>query len=308
MNALDLKLSDYPNPLGFEGCNCIQLEAVGAAPHNQGGLAPNKTSSAGAQNSQAKYPHFAIPLAFPLHFPHLTPMPALTPVPKEIPDSFFVGLPDPATLPRAHPDSKQTSPTAPMRALMLYDAIIDDIFANPTTTLGATAGRLRKSPSTISLVVRSDFFRARWLQRREQYNEDLNFRLTAKITKVVEKSLDVTLEKLETSTNIPLPMLNEMNKTLLDRLGYGPSRSESAPGTVVNVGVQANANAAVANAQASPEGLSRAREFLKILEQRNADSGHRPGNSTSSGSRDSGEAGGPVVEGEVVESSNASSS
>lgn len=186
-----------------------------------------------------------------------------------------------------------------MRALILYDAIIDDIFTYTNTTIGSTAKRLGKSPSTISLVVRSDFFRARWLQRREQFNEDLNFRLTSKIAAVAEKSLDSTLQQLKDKTNVPLPMLNEINKTLLDRLGYAPGGG-GGPSVVVNNNNSAQA-AAVANGQASPEGLAKAREYLRVLECSNAASGQSPGNAARfAESRDLDQsAAGPVVEGEA---------
>lgn len=224
--------------------------------------------------------------------------PAQTPsmIPAEIPDSFFLGLPDPV-LPRANPD--RPTPTAPMRAMILYDAIIDEMFLDPATNMTAVAKKLGRSPNTVSLIVRSDFFRARWLQRRDKFNEDLSWRLQNKMALVAEKSLDATLDALNTRTNIPLPVLREINESVLDRMGYNP-RSGSAPvGPAVQVNVQNNtASSAVANGQASPEGLARAREYLQILERRNADSGARPGNGATSPSRD-GDTFGPVVEGEA---------
>lgn len=211
-------------------------------------------------------------------------------IPAEIPESFFRGLPDPV-LPRARGATQIA--VGPMKAMILYDAIIDDIFTNPATTIGATAQRLGKASGTVSLIVRSDFFRARWLQRREQYNQDLNFRLQAKIAQVAEKSLDVTMKRLEVKgETLPLPELNEVNKTLLDRLGYGPQGGNN-PAVVIQNNVNAQAGASVT--QASPEGLAKAREYLRILEQSNASSGPSPGNGAHAGVFS-----GPVVEGEAT--------
>lgn len=213
-------------------------------------------------------------------------------VPREIPESFFRGLPDPVA-PRRHPNSKSQNEVSPMKAMVLYDVIIDDMFLHPDTSVGDTAARLGKSRNTISLIVRSDFFRARWLQRREKFNEDLNCRIQNKMAGVLEKSLDITLEALEKKRDaIPLPILTDINNSLLDRLGYNPQRA-SGPST--QVVIQNGANNATIATQASPEGLARARDYLKILEGQNASSGPSPGLQTEP-SRD-GAAESPVVEG-----------
>ena len=225
-------------------------------------------------------------------------------MPSEVPASFFEGLPQgvapPSNLPRTRETSTSALPTAPMRALMLYDAIIDDILANPSTSLAATAQRLRKGPSTISMVVRSDFFKARWLQRREQFNEEMSFRLTRKITEVVERSLESTARALQTKgENVPLPVLNDINKTLLDRLGYAPSSTPSAGSGAVNVHVNASPVASAGAVAASPEGLAAARESLKKLEAVNAASDVKP-SSVLGTSDDVSRSAGLVVEGEAT--------
>lgn len=212
-------------------------------------------------------------------------------VPADIPDSFFVELPTP-TLPRAH-NGQNNLPSAHNRAMVIYDAIIDDILAHPGTSMSATAGRMGKGPNYISLIVRSDFFKARWNQRREKYNEELNFKLTAKLSIAADKAVEAITEALATRASIPLPVLNETVKTLFDRLGYAPQ--SGAPS--VTVAVQQNNNTAAGNAQASPQGLERAREFLRQLEEHNASSAHRPGNGIAQDHR---APSGPVVEGEVV--------
>lgn len=211
--------------------------------------------------------------------------------PRELPESFFRGLPDPIA-PRTTMPDRKPNPTAPIRAMVLYDAIIDYMFENPTADLGSVARHLKKGPTTISLIVRSDFFRARWLQRREAFNDVLNFKIAQQMTGVLEASLSKTKEALETRTNIPLPQLDMVNKTILDRLGFTP-RSDNAPTQVL---VQQNNHSVPATQSASPDGVARAREYMEMLERMNAASGAQPGNAAAP----SGDAAGLVVEGEVV--------
>lgn len=241
---------------------------------------------------------------------------SLSGIPSEVPESFFRDItptdssPPPLVMGNGRvvtstglPSTERPNQT--LKALALYDVIIDDMFSNPGTSFTKVAERLRKSPQTISLICRSDFFKARWIQRREQYNSELAHRLHSKMATAVEKSLDATISVLETKPNIPLAELKELNTSLLDRLGYSPKR-EGGPGGV-NVQINQNnggaASVATSNAQASPEALSRAQNYLRILEEQNASSGARPGNASiptnqvSEGSFD----GGPVVEGEVVQ-------
>lgn len=216
-------------------------------------------------------------------------------VPHDIPESFFKGLPDP-TLPKQRATTVVPQPTAAIRAMVLYDIIIDDMLTNPGTTLQDTARRLNKAASTIGLIVKSDFFRARWHQRREKYNEDLNFRLHQKLTAVAEKSLDTTLAVLEKKGEaIPLPVLTALNDSIFEKLGYGPSGS--APTLAVQIN-NTNSTEAPSPTQATPEGLAKAREYLRMLEGANASSGPSPGNASGSLSRDLDIGGGPVVEGE----------
>lgn len=247
------------------------------------------------------------PAAKPITIPvmtHPAPPEGFLP-PQEIPESFFRGLPDPVS-PRGVDPTGTSRPTAPMRAMILYDAIIDYMFANPTAEVGEVSKALGKGRNTISLVVRSDFFRARWLQRREKFNEDLSWRISQKVTSVLEKSLDATAAAIDKKRDtIPLPVLKDINEGLLDRLGYKPSSGGAAP---VHVNVHAN-SAAIANggggSAASPEAVAKAREYLSLLEAGNAASGARPGNASEV---QGASACGPVVEGEVVGRSDAPSS
>ena len=176
------------------------------------------------------------------------------PDPTELPASFWMEAND---LPHNRPGPPRTTGTGmwkPMASLVWYDSIIDDILANPGTRLKDTAARLGRSNTTISSVVSSDLFKARWVQRREQFSQALDERLTRKLAAVAEKGLDATIEILDKKRDsIPLPVLNETVKNSLDRLGYGPSPPPAAP-VIVN------------NNVVSAEALAAARDNLRTIE------------------------------------------
>jgi hypothetical protein len=154
----------------------------------------------------------------------------------------------------------------PTTAMAWYDGIIDDLLSHPGTTIKDCAQRLGRSYGTVSTIYNSDLFKARYRQRREAFEETLKDKLTDKLVKVAEAALDHTLTALEKKRDaIPLPLLNDIAKSSLDRLGYGPqpSRSESPLVTINN----ANNSATV-----SPEGLARARAHLQTLESSRVES------------------------------------
>lgn len=204
------------------------------------------------------------PLTPPPPIPrYALPMPSSPPA--AIPESFFADIapPRPAEL----GDLSQHSGWKPTKAMTWYDAIIDDMFAHPGTSLKETAARLGRSPVTVGLIVRSDLFKARYAQRREAFASELDMRLAGKLAKVAETALDLTQEVLNKKRDsVPLPLLNEITKGALDRLGYGPSRSESAQTVSVTVN-----NQQAVSAQVSPDALARARENLRLLQTKAVD-------------------------------------
>jgi len=165
----------------------------------------------------------------------------------ELPKDFFT-------------DMHETKATKePPGALRWYDGIIDDILANPGTTVADTAKRLGRHPGTISAITNSDLFRSRWEQRRAQFSMALDLHLSQKLASVAEKALDHTIEQLDKKRDaIPLPILKDLALGSLDRLGYGPKQSQ--PSAAVQVTVNAGA--------ASQEALERARSKMRELELR----------------------------------------
>lgn len=180
---------------------------------------------------------------------------------------IVVPMPNPApitTLLHATPDNsgRGLNSFVPTKWRLWNDAIIDDMFANPGTTVKATAERLGRSPVTVGYIINSDLFKARYAQRRDQFNEDLDQRLVGKLAKVAELSLDLTMEQLEKKrTAVPLPLLNDIMSKSLDRLGYGP---KTAPATAVQVNVN-NSSPTVA-VPVSAAALEEARASLRQVE------------------------------------------
>ena len=154
--------------------------------------------------------------------------------------------------------------TKPATAMAWYDGIIDDILANPGTSIKDTAARLGRSPNTISVIMNSDLFKARWEQRRAQFNMALDLHLSQKLAAVAEKALEHTIKALDTKReNVPLPILKDLALGSLDRLGYGPKAHQPVAAVQVNV----NSGAA------SPEALESARAKMRELELRSSVAG-----------------------------------
>lgn len=148
------------------------------------------------------------------------------------------------------------------KAMLWHNAIIDDMLAHPGTTQKATAERLGRSAVTIGYIVNSDLFKLQLKTRREQFTKELDARLIGKLGQLAEKSLDLQIEKLEkTATGVPLPLLNDISNSSLDRLGYGTK--PSTPAVEVNI---TNTNATQVVAPVSREALASARDTLRTLE------------------------------------------
>lgn len=197
---------------------------------------------------------------------YLPPMPAS--LPAEIPSTFFEPPPTAARESSVlHKLSTPAAPTAwkPQKAMYWYDSIIDWIFANPGGSIKECAAALDRNPVTIGLIVRSDLFKARYAQRRAAFTEELDTRLIGKLAKVAETGLGLMLDVMEKKRDtIPLPLLNDITKTAMDRLGYGPSRSDSAPGVSVNI--NNSATAAVRQEMVDASSLAKARGYMRQLE------------------------------------------
>lgn len=184
------------------------------------------------------------------------PIPDSVPLP-ELPEGFFAGM---------RPKEKSWGEKQRgLQGMLWYDSIIDDLLANPGAKLVETAKRLNKSPNTLYLICGSDLFKARYAQRRARHENDLHERITGKITKLAELTLDATIKAVEAKQeSMPIQHLKEIGKDALDRLGYAPSSGPSAPAVVIqnNVAAQAAVPSSV-----TPEALAEARAAMRKLQE-----------------------------------------
>lgn len=119
-----------------------------------------------------------------------------------------------------------------------YPGIADWMIRNPDGTLQDCATYLKRSYSTISLITRTDMFQEYLAQRRAQWQQEHDFSIVSKLTKVAEKSLDLLFEKMEKQADkIPMKLVTETATSALDRLGYAP-KTGAAVNVNVNTGVQ----------------------------------------------------------------------
>ncbi len=183
--------------------------------------------------------------------------------PQQIPDSFFADILADSREAAARPQSQWQQDQQPQKYMYWYDSIIDDMFSHPGESLKSTALRLGRSPNMIYLIVNSDLFKARYAQRRDRFNEDLDHRLIGKLASVAEKAIDFTLEAMDKKReSIPLPLLQEIQKSALDRLGYGPREAQPAQQVTVN------ASGNEVSISVTSGALAAAREKLRNLEAR----------------------------------------
>jgi len=118
-----------------------------------------------------------------------------------------------------------------------YDSIIDLLLGEPEINQNEIAKRLGRAASTISIVMSTDLFKARYEQRRAEQNKALNEALNTRLAKTTIRALDLMQEKLDTrQVMIPLLELSEMADKNLNRLGFG--QKQSGPSVVIQNNAQ----------------------------------------------------------------------
>lgn len=114
-----------------------------------------------------------------------------------------------------------------------YESLADWMLANPNHKLKDLAAAFNKRQSTISIILKTDAFRAYYEKRRAEYNATLHERIISKQHDVVEASLDAMLLAIQKKQDqVPLNLLNDIAKTGLEVMGYG---AKAAPAVQVNV-------------------------------------------------------------------------
>lgn len=110
-----------------------------------------------------------------------------------------------------------------------HEMILNWMMLNPEKSQGECAEFFNVTQSWISIIVNSDVFKMRWLQKRQMLDRRSLEVAEAKMRGVVDKGLDRLEQMVEVSED-PTFVLNTTDK-LLGRLGYGAK----APAQSVNV-------------------------------------------------------------------------
>jgi hypothetical protein len=161
----------------------------------------------------------------------------------------------------------------PYRTKMLwyYSAIIDWMIANPGRPLSECAAHIQRTPSTLSIIINSDMFKAALAQRKAEFQMHHDVGLIQKTAQVANASLDALLLALDKKKDaVPLDTLREISNDALTRLGYGTQKS--SPGMTVQVN---GGNATIFTA-VSEQDLQEARMALRQVQHNNSQIPQQP--------------------------------
>lgn len=111
-----------------------------------------------------------------------------------------------------------------------HEAILDWLLLNPRESQGDCAAFFGVTESWLSVIVNSDCFQARLLERRMARDESFRSLLETKMQSVVNTGLDRIGEKLKFEPDLE-KLLSTTDK-LLGRLGYGPKQGPAVGGSV----------------------------------------------------------------------------
>jgi len=120
-----------------------------------------------------------------------------------------------------------------------HEAIIDFLLAHPDEKdLHVLCGQLNVSRSWLSIVMNSDAFRAEYMKRRGEYNQELAAGVQTKMYSAASKALDAVIQSLNDDELDPRFALDVVDKTT-NRLGLGakPGGSPLVEMNQVNVHV-----------------------------------------------------------------------
>ena len=106
-----------------------------------------------------------------------------------------------------------------------HEMILNWLVMNPEKTQNECAEFFGVTPAWLSVVVNSDCFQARWIQRRQMLATGVVALAESKMRGVIDKGLD-RLERLVEVSPDPGFVLETTDK-LLGRLGYGPKTGPS---------------------------------------------------------------------------------
>lgn len=157
------------------------------------------------------------------------------------------------------------------KMLWYYDAIIDWMIANPGKPLYECAAHVGRSPTTLSIIINSDMFKAALAARKSQFQVQHDFGLIQKTTQIAHAGLDAILETLDKKRSaVPIEQLQEVTGSALDRLGYGTKPQSGPSGGGVTINATGNTQVIL---PVTPAELEEARMAIRQVQQARADVG-----------------------------------
>jgi hypothetical protein len=146
-----------------------------------------------------------------------------------------------------------------------HDSLIDYMLLNPTATYEMIGNAIGRTAASIGYVVRSDIFRARYAQRRNEHSKNVSDKIVDVSRNIATKSLQRIEEVLNDDVkmkNVSPGQLNEIAKTALTTIGLIDSKGAPSSATQINIH-QHNVEARVTS-----EDLVAARQRIAAREQR----------------------------------------
>lgn len=137
-----------------------------------------------------------------------------------------------------------------------YDAIIDAMLENPEAKMYEIAAQLNRSPSTISSIVNTDLFKARYNERRRELSDEIKERIGLRAAQTADKALEVLHKRLaETPERLPAAVVLDIASKTMGSIGFGVQAPPGAIQQTVNVTV-------------SRDTIAQARERMRQIEGR----------------------------------------
>ena len=150
------------------------------------------------------------------------------------------------------------------RHQFFFESMIDEMLLKPSITAKELALKFDRSPKSISLILSSDMFRARFAQRRETVNKEIAARILGTVHRIAEASLDVVEKTItENPAKLSFSQVTELAKDSLQILGYGAPK---VPAGVAGVNVTVNTTGVERAVLEEARAALRATEKTKLLE------------------------------------------
>lgn len=114
-----------------------------------------------------------------------------------------------------------------------YDNIIDFFLTHPGATIRECAAALRKTPGWIGQIMRADFFRQRYAERRRDLELHMGEAVNQRLQEVALASLDEMLFRLRgpQKAAVKTSDLAKITENSLAALGYGTPAPKGGGGT-----------------------------------------------------------------------------